>query len=101
MWPGFGENVRVLKWILERVEGRGGAKRRRLGLCLRATALTLDGLQLSPEALDELLQVNGDDWEAEMEDTRQFFDKFGNRLPSVLREEHQKLARRFHHAVTA
>lgn len=101
LWPGFGENVRVLKWILERVEGRGGADETPIGYVPSRGALTLDGLQISPEALNELLRVNGEDWETEMEDTRQFFDKFGGRLPSALREEHQKLARRLQRTVTA
>jgi len=101
LWPGYGENVRVLKWILERVEGRGGADETPIGYVPSRGALTLDGLQLSPEALRELLQVQSEDWEAEMEDTGQFFDKFGNRLPAVLREEHQKLARRLQRTVTA
>ena len=101
LWPGYGENVRVLKWILERVEGRGGADETPIGYVPSRGALTMDGLQVSPEAMNELLQVNGADWETEMEETRQFFDKFGSRLPAELREEHQKLGRRLQTSVTA
>ena len=101
LWPGYGENVRVLKWILERVEGRGDADETPIGYVPSRNALTLDGLQIPPEALNELLRVDANDWEAELEDTRQFFDKFGSRLPTILREEHESLARRFQRTASA
>jgi phosphoenolpyruvate carboxykinase (GTP) len=101
LWPGYGENVRVLKWILERVEGRGAAEETPIGYVPARNALTLDGLQISPEAMEELLRVNPDDWLPEMEDTKEFFSKFGSRLPSELRQEHEKLGRRFQRSVPA
>ena len=101
LWPGYGENVRVLKWILERVEGRGAAEETPIGHVPAKNGLTLDGMKISNEALDELLRVNPADWEPEMEDTKQFFAKFGNRLPREIREEQEKLARRFQRGVTA
>jgi phosphoenolpyruvate carboxykinase (GTP) len=94
LWPGYGENVRVLKWILERVEGRGAAEETPVGFVPTRNALTLDGLQISREAIEELLRVNPDDWEDDLADSKQFFDKFGSRLPQELREEHDKLSRR-------
>jgi phosphoenolpyruvate carboxykinase (GTP) len=57
-------------------------------------ALTLDGLRISQEAVEELLRVNPEDWEDDLADSRQFFDKFGKRLPGELLEEHEKLSRR-------
>jgi phosphoenolpyruvate carboxykinase (GTP) len=101
LWPGYGENVRVLKWILERVEGRGAAEETAIGHVPAKNGLTLDGVKISNEALDELLSVNPADWEPEMEDTKQFFAKFGDRLPREIREEQEKLARRFQRGVTA
>jgi phosphoenolpyruvate carboxykinase (GTP) len=101
LWPGYGENVRVLKWILERVEGRGAAQETPIGFVPAKNGLTLDGLKISDEALNELLRVNTDDWEAEMEDSRQFLSKFGARLPRQINEEHEKLARRFQQVVSA
>jgi len=95
LWPGFGENVRVLKWILERVEGRGQAQETAIGFVPTRNGLTLDGLKISSEAIDELLRVNAEDWEPELADTKQFFDKFGDRLPKEIREEHAKLTHRF------
>jgi phosphoenolpyruvate carboxykinase (GTP) len=94
LWPGYGENVRVLKWILERVEGRGAAEATPVGFVPTRDALTLEGLQISPEAVEELLRVNPEDWEDDLADSKQFFDKFGSRLPHELREEHEKLSQR-------
>jgi phosphoenolpyruvate carboxykinase (GTP) len=95
LWPGFGENARVLKWILERVEGKGKAAETPVGWVPAADALTIDGLDVSREALEELLRVNPSDWSKELEDTGNFFEKFGKRLPEELREEHRRLAQRF------
>jgi phosphoenolpyruvate carboxykinase (GTP) len=94
LWPGYGENVRVLKWILERVEGRGAAEESPVGFVPTRNALTLDGLQISAEAMKELLRVNPEDWEDDLVDCKQFFEKFGDRLPDEIREEHQKLSLR-------
>jgi phosphoenolpyruvate carboxykinase (GTP) len=94
LWPGYGENVRVLKWILERVEGRGAAQETPVGNVPAHGALTLDGLNISPETVTELLRVDAEDWEQELADTKEFFQKFGERLPRELGAEHEKLARR-------
>jgi phosphoenolpyruvate carboxykinase (GTP) len=100
LWPGYGENVRVLKWILERVEDRGAAQETPIGYVPAKNGLTLHGMKISEEALSELLRVNTEDWEAELEDSKQFFGKFGERLPRQIREEHEKLSRRFQRVVT-
>ena len=101
LWPGYGENVRVLKWILERTEGRGEAQETRIGYVPARNGLTLDGLHISPETLSNLLAVNPEDWQGELEDTKQFFAKFGDRLPQELLEEHRRLAQRLETAVSA
>jgi phosphoenolpyruvate carboxykinase (GTP) len=101
LWPGYGENVRALKWILERVEGRGQAQETAIGFVPTRNALTLDGLKIPPETIDELLRVNADDWQAELADTKQFFEKFGDRLPRELLEEHRRLTQRFQRTVSA
>ena len=101
LWPGYGENVRVLKWILERVEGCGAAQETPIGYVPAKGGLTLDGLKISNEATSELLRVNPTDWETELEDSKQFLVKFGARLPREIREEHGKLAKRFEPLVTA
>ncbi len=94
LWPGFGENVRVLKWILERVEGKGKAAETPIGWVPTPDALTLDGLDISRSAIEELLRVNTADWAPELEDTGKFFERFGKRLPAEIREEHAQLAQR-------
>jgi phosphoenolpyruvate carboxykinase (GTP) len=94
LWPGYGENVRVLKWILERTEGRGAAAETAIGYVPRPGGLTLDGLKIAPGTVEALLQVNAEDWKQELEDTKEFFDKFGDRLPGEIREEHKNLAGR-------
>jgi len=101
LWPGYGENVRVLKWILERVEGKGHAEETPIGYVPTQNALTLDGLQLPSESLRELFRVDADDWEQDLSDTREFFAKFGGRLPAQLRDEFQGVVRRFEHSVSA
>jgi phosphoenolpyruvate carboxykinase (GTP) len=101
LWPGYGENVRVLKWILERVEGNGHAEETPIGYVPTRNALTLDGLTLPSESLRELFRVDADDWEQDLSDTREFFAKFGGRLPAPLREEYQDVVRRFEHSVSA
>ena len=98
LWPGFGDNVRVLKWILERVEGRGGMQETPIGYVPARNALTLDGLNISAGAVDELLRVDPEDWEQELVDSEEFFQKFGDRLPRELRDEHEKLSGRLESA---
>ena len=66
LWPGFGENVRVLKWILERVEGKGEAEETPIGYVPTRNALTLDGLKITHEAMHELFRVDPDDWEIDL-----------------------------------
>jgi len=94
MWPGFGENVRVLKWILERVEGRADARETPIGFVPTAKSLTLDGLKISADTVEELLKVDPADWGGELDNISTFLDKFGDRLPEPLRAEESKLAKR-------
>jgi phosphoenolpyruvate carboxykinase (GTP) len=94
LWPGYGENVRVLKWILERVEGKARAMETPIGFVPTPDVLTLDGLNISRSTMDELLRVNPADWAAEMDGIRQFFAKFGKELPEEIPQEQEKLEHR-------
>jgi phosphoenolpyruvate carboxykinase (GTP) len=94
LWPGYGENVRVLKWILERVNGKGQAEETPIGYVPTRRALTLDGLNISPENMEELLRVDAGDWQKEADEIGTFFKKFGDRLPPELREEQAHLTER-------
>jgi phosphoenolpyruvate carboxykinase (GTP) len=101
LWPGYGENVRVLKWMLDRIAGRGGATDTPIGCVPAPNALMLDGLSISRETLGELLRVDADDWRAEDQGIAKFFDKFGDRLPAPIREEQQALAARLSRSTVA
>jgi phosphoenolpyruvate carboxykinase (GTP) len=101
LWPGFGENVRVLKWILDRVQGQGNAEETPIGYVPAADGLTLDGLNISPGALHQLLRVEVSDWQDELADTKRFLDKLGKRVPHEILEEHAKLNTRFQRAMPA
>ncbi|MGD0957924.1 MAG: phosphoenolpyruvate carboxykinase (GTP) [Candidatus Acidiferrales bacterium] len=94
LWPGYGENVRVLKWMLDRIEGCAGATDTPIGCVPAPGSLTLDGLSISRDALDELLCVNPADWIEEEQAVGKFFQKFGDRLPDAIRQEHKALAAR-------
>jgi phosphoenolpyruvate carboxykinase (GTP) len=94
LWPGFGENVRVLKWILERVEGRAEAQETPIGYVPTPSSLTLDGLNISRAAMDDLFDVNGDEWAAETDQIAAFMEKFGDALPAEIRAEQSNLAKR-------
>jgi len=86
LWPGFGDNSRVLKWIFERCDGDAEAVETPVGLLPTRDALDLDGVEVSAEAMDEVLKVDLDEWREEIGLTREFFDEFGDKLPAELRE---------------
>jgi phosphoenolpyruvate carboxykinase (GTP) len=94
LWPGFGENIRVLRWIVDRVRGEGKAVETPIGLLPTRDGLDLDGLRLSRETVEELLHIDRDAWLEELGDQGKFFDRFGDRLPGEMREEHEQLGRR-------
>ncbi len=94
LWPGYGENVRVLKWMLDRIEGRAAAAETPIGFVPTPESLTLDGLPIGRDALDELLRVDPADWVEETRATGEFLAKFGHRLPSAIRAEHDSLSSR-------
>ncbi len=95
LWPGYGENLRPLLWALERCQGRGKAKETPIGHVPTADALHLEGLDLSPSALEELLSVDPNDWRGEIDGQAEFFAKFGDHLPAEIRNQHEALKKRF------
>ena len=95
LWPGFGDNMRVLKWIVDRCEGRGGAGESPIGSVPRAEDLDLDGLEgVSPERMRELLAVKPEEWAKELKGQKEFFKTLEPYLPNELLEELQKLGQR-------
>lgn len=87
LWPGFGENSRVLKWMFERVQGTAHADASPIGLHPTENSLDLIGLDLPPEILRELLTVRPDEWRAELPDLRAHFAKFGAALPQAMGQQ--------------
>jgi phosphoenolpyruvate carboxykinase (GTP) len=92
LWPGFGENLRVLKWVIERREGKGKAVATPIGFVPAEDAIDRSGLDLSDSAMAQLLRVDTADWVEAVTSQKEFFAKFGGRLPSGVRAEHDALA---------
>jgi len=84
VWPGFGQNLRVLLWIAARVNGRGAATETPIGLVPTESALDWEGLDLSKAERELLLSVDRHEWSAEIPEIRAFFERFGDRLPREL-----------------
>jgi phosphoenolpyruvate carboxykinase (GTP) len=94
LWPGFGENSRVLEWVFERCAGRGAATETPIGYLPAAGAIPSEGLDVAPEDLAELLRVDRDEWTAELPLIADHFAIFGDRLPDALRDELDGLGKR-------
>ena len=94
MWPGYGENVRVLKWMLDRIEGRARATETPIGFVPEPGSIDLNGLSISRATMEDLLRVNPDDWADEQQAVGTFLEKFGKRLPEPIRQEHTALGAR-------
>ncbi len=94
LWPGYGENSRVLKWIFERCDGAGKAVDTPIGRLPARGALDLGGLDLKPEDVDALLRVDVAGWREEVPLIREHFAKFGAKLPAALDREVARLAER-------
>jgi phosphoenolpyruvate carboxykinase (GTP) len=84
LWPGFGENIRVLKWVVERIEGRADAADTPVGAVPTAAALDTSGLDLDAADLAAVLRVDPAEWRAEIPQVSEWFAKFGDKLPAVL-----------------
>jgi phosphoenolpyruvate carboxykinase (GTP) len=94
LWPGFGENLRVLSWILDRCAGRGGAVDTPIGRMPRPSDLNTQGLAITPAAMDELTAVPPAAWRQEVADLREYLQGFGARLPAAMVSELDELERR-------
>ena len=99
LWPGFGENLRVLEWILGRCEGTSDAVESPVGFVPGVNDLKLDGLELSAAARQELLEVDMHGWRAELADIARYLDSFGSRLPQRLKDEQRAIAAALESAV--
>ncbi|MFL6004279.1 MAG: phosphoenolpyruvate carboxykinase domain-containing protein [Nocardioides sp.] len=84
LWPGFGENSRVLKWVVERIDGQAAAVETPIGHVPAPGALDTEGLDLSEDQLAAALDVDVEEWQAELPQIQEWFEKFGDDLPAVL-----------------
>jgi phosphoenolpyruvate carboxykinase (GTP) len=84
LWPGFGENSRVLKWVVERLDGQADAVETPIGYVPTPKALDTDGLDMSDDELAQALAVDVEEWKAEIPQITEWFEKFGDELPAVL-----------------
>ncbi|GIW45863.1 MAG: phosphoenolpyruvate carboxykinase [GTP] [Candidatus Binatia bacterium] len=98
MWPGFGENLRVLRWIIARVHGEVGAEESPIGLLPRVKDIDLEGIDVSRDTLRKLLAVDRLGWLENAGAQGEFLKQFGERLPPELWEENEKLIRRLQSA---
>ncbi|MFH0762801.1 MAG: phosphoenolpyruvate carboxykinase (GTP) [Candidatus Omnitrophota bacterium] len=94
LWPGFGENLRVLEWILDRCNGKVGAVQSPIGYLPYASDIDLTGIEISEDTLKELLTVDKEKWLQELKDIKKFFAAFKKGLPQELRQEYEELTRR-------
>ncbi len=94
LWPGYGENSRVLAWIVDRITGRGEAVETPIGNLPAVGAIHTEGLEVAKEDMDELLRVDLDEWRAEVPLIREHFGQFGDRIPGELMAQLDQLAER-------
>jgi len=101
LWPGFGDNLRVLEWIIGRCKGEARAVETPVGFVPGPRDLDVDDLGLPPRALDQLLDVDVEGWRAEFADIGAYLETFGARTPQALKHEQQRIARALDAAATA
>ena len=94
LWPGYGENSRVLKWVIERIEGQVGADETAVGLAPKPEDFDIDGLSINADQVIEANRVDVDEWRAEIPLIEEWFAKIGNKLPSALKDEFASLKKR-------
>jgi phosphoenolpyruvate carboxykinase (GTP) len=95
LWPGFGDNVRVLKWIVERIHGKGEASETPIGFVPAPGAIDTGGLDLPQSRLQAALRCDRDEWFGALDELRAFYAQFGARLPAPIREAHAETTRLF------
>jgi phosphoenolpyruvate carboxykinase (GTP) len=91
LWPGFGENIRVLKWMIDRVNNRAGARTTPIGLIPNIEDLDMSGLKIPKENLEKLFEVKLPEWKAELESVKSFLRQFDDRMPKEIWQEFKNL----------
>lgn len=98
LWPGFGDNLRVLRWIVERCSGGGRATETPIGWVPPADGIDTRGLDVSPATMQELLNVDAGAWRHELQDMNEYLQRFGDRLPAGIVGQQRRLAERLQKA---
>jgi phosphoenolpyruvate carboxykinase (GTP) len=96
LWPGYGENMRVLRWIIDRCKGTAGARETAIGYLPEVADLDRNGLQVTADNMSELLAVNPRLWQEEFAGIDKYLAEFGDRVPAALRAELQGALERVH-----
>jgi phosphoenolpyruvate carboxykinase (GTP) len=91
IWPGYGENLRVLRWMLDRIHGRAKGRATPVGIVPDGGELDLKGLHLPESAARDALAVNSAEWKAELESAGEFFEKIGPTMPQELKDRRQAI----------
>jgi phosphoenolpyruvate carboxykinase (GTP) len=94
VWPGFGDNMRVLKWMLDRIEGKAGGVEHVFGVTPRYEDLKWDGIEFTKEQFDKITSIDKDAWQAELKLHDELFDKLKHHLPKALEETKAQLEKR-------
>ncbi|MGN6732289.1 MAG: phosphoenolpyruvate carboxykinase (GTP) [Candidatus Binatia bacterium] len=94
IWPGFGENLRVLRWVVERCKGGGEAEETPIGYVPKVSALNGGDLKVSKSDLNQLVAIDREGWKSNLRSQGEYFDNFGDHLPAGIKEEHNALANR-------
>ena len=94
LWPGFGDNLRVLEWMIKRVEGKADVVASPIGGLPKLDEINLDGIALSDEARDKLFGFDRDGWRAEFDGIGNYLDEYGPRMPQALKDEQRRIAAR-------
>lgn len=89
LWPGFGENLRVLRWIIDRCENRVDARKTPIGYLPETKDIDISDLDVTAENMETLLSVNVEQWKSEMESLGEYLQSYGDRLPAALKSEHE------------
>ncbi|MBI3725229.1 phosphoenolpyruvate carboxykinase (GTP) [bacterium] len=101
LWPGFGDNLRVIRWALDRASGRGTATETAIGHVPKLDSIDRKGIDVSDDVMKELLRVDPTEWTDALKHQADYFSPFGDRLPKGIREEHEALAKRLRSAPAA
>ena len=86
MWPGFRDNSRIIRWMIDRIEGKAKADEKEIGLFPQEGAIDLKGLDISKETMDKLFALSKEEWKAEIAQIEEFYAKFPRKIPKELKD---------------